>query len=111
PILRGRNFTFDESRSAAPVAIISQAAAQRLWPNQEAVGRTLELVPGRTTGSPRYQTVTVVGVVRDEISRWIGNGEDPSLIYFPTSFHAAGTGLFVAPRGDAEAVLRALETD
>jgi len=64
PIVRGRNFTPDEARPAAPVAIISQTAAQRLWPNQAAVGRSLRLVPDRRTESRLrvYQTVSVIGI-------------------------------------------------
>ena len=36
PILRGRNFVKAEADSEGPVAIISQATAQKLWPNQDA---------------------------------------------------------------------------
>jgi len=113
PIMRGRNFTIDEARSAAPVAVISQTAAQRLWPNQEVIGRSLRLVPdGRTEPSlQRYQTVSVIGVARDEISRWIGGGEDKSLVYLPSNPRAAGNQLFVGVRDDFETARRKMEAD
>jgi predicted permease len=113
PIVRGRNFTAEEAQAGAAVAIISQTAAQRLWPNQEAVGRSLLLVPNRTTGAggKRYPAVRVVGIARDEISRWITNGEDSSLVYFPSTPQAAGNALFVSVRGDVETTRRRLDAD
>jgi predicted permease len=111
PIVRGRNFTAGEAQSGAAVAVISQSAAERLWPNQEAVGRRLSLVPDRTTDTrlARYRTVNVIGVARDELSRWIGNNEDRSLVYLPASSHTPGTELLLGARGDAEAERRKIE--
>src|ERR1700722_8486585 len=43
PILRGRNFTSGEASSGAPVALISEATAQRLWPNRDAVGQEIHI--------------------------------------------------------------------
>jgi hypothetical protein len=103
PIVRGRNFTTAESRSDAPVAIISQTTAQRLWPNQDAVGRSLSIV--------QHRAVTVVGIARDEISRWINGGGDTSLVYFPSNSHAAGAHLFLTTRGDFETARRKIEAD
>jgi predicted permease len=113
PFVRGRNFTAGEARSGAPVAVISQAAAQRLWPNQEAVGQSLSLIPDRTTEPRlrRYQTVNVIGVARDELSRWIGSGEDKSLVYLPSSPRAAGNEVFIGSHGDIEAARHKIEAD
>jgi hypothetical protein len=99
PILRGRNFTAEEARSGAAAAVISQTAARRLWPNREAVGRSLR-ISARGTG-PSH-TVTVIGIARDEISRWLANGEDTSLVYLPTTAHAVGIQLFAGVRGPVE---------
>jgi len=113
PILRGRNFTADETRSGAAVAVISQTTAQRLWPDREAVGRSLRLIPDQRTDPSlrRYQSVSVIGIARDEISRWIGGGDDKSLVYFPSTPHTVGSQLFVITRGDFETVKRKIETD
>lgn len=85
PILRGRNFTAEEAHSGAAVVVISQTTARQLWPNQEAVGRSLRLVPDPRTEPDllRYQSVSVIGIARDDISRWIVNGEEKTLVYFP----------------------------
>jgi predicted permease len=104
PIVRGRNFTTAEAGSGAPVAIVSQTAARRLWPNQEVVGRSLSLAGG-------HQVVSVIGVARDEISRWIGSGEDTSLVYLPSNPHAAGNELLIGAHGDIETARRTIEAD
>ena len=113
PILRGRNFTPDEGRTNAPVAIISQTAAQQLWPNQDALGQTLALNPDAASAAQtrRAQEVTVIGLASDEMSRWINNGEEKTLVYLPTSLHAAGNEILLGPRGDATLVRRNIEAN
>jgi putative ABC transport system permease protein len=41
PIIRGRNFTEDERRSGAPVAMISRLMAARLLPGEDPIGRRI----------------------------------------------------------------------
>ena len=43
PLLRGRDFTETETRTDAPVAIVSEGAASRIWPAEEALGKTIQL--------------------------------------------------------------------
>src|SRR5205823_3872399 len=113
PIVRGRNFTNEEANSGVPVVVISQATAQQLWPNQDALGRSLRLVPGQRTAASlqRYQVVSVVGIARDAMSGWIGNGPDKALVYFPATVRSAGTNLLVRVHGDVETARRKLEAD
>src|SRR6266478_1942930 len=111
PIVRGRNFTSEEVNSGAPVVVVSQATAQQLWPNQDALGRSLRLVPDRRVAPSlqRYQVVSVVGIARDVTSVWIGNGVDKDLVYFPATQRAAGATLLVRVQGDVETARRRLE--
>jgi ABC-type antimicrobial peptide transport system permease subunit len=113
PIVRGRNFTAGEARSGAPVAVISQTTAQRLWPNRDAVGMSLRVAPNQRTEPAlrRPQVVSVIGIARDEISRWMNNGEDKSLVYFPGNSHAAGSQIFVGVHGDVETARRQIDAD
>ena len=113
PILAGRNFTAQEARSSAPVALVSETAVAELWPNQQLLGRSLELTDDRNAATEfrHNQTVTVIGVVRDELSRWIANGESKAIVYFPISAQSAGTQLFLSVHGDADATRDALDAD
>jgi predicted permease len=104
PIVRGRNFSAEESRTAAPTAIVSESTAQQFWPNQDAAGRSLRV-------GPDQRVVTVIGIARDEISRWLTKGDDKTLVYFPASPRTAGSKLFVRVHGDAEAARRKLDAN
>ena len=66
PILRGRTFTSAEARSDAPVLVLSESTARRLWPGQDALGKTL-----RREGKD-YQ---VVGVVKDSQVSHLGHSD------------------------------------
>ena len=78
PLLQGRDFS-DEDRESAPGAVIvSEAAAQRFWPGQNAVGKQLRL------NDPEAPPRTVVGVARDTKVITLGEAPRP-YIYLPFS--------------------------
>jgi len=58
PFLRGRQFTEQDGRAAPNVAIVSQAFAQKFFPDQNVLGQ-------RITLNYRNRTVEIVGVVAD----------------------------------------------
>ena len=64
PLLRGRTFTPQDDTGSVAVAIVSRALANRLWPNEDAIGKRLLRA---TVGSPTPTPVTVVGVVGNTI--------------------------------------------
>jgi len=86
PILAGVNFESHTDRSGATV-ILSESAAQRLWPGQNPIGRSLRLGTGEQIqnnrdlppGGPVYQ---VIGVARDTYGASL-EGSDSELIYVP----------------------------
>src|SRR5262245_26384572 len=43
PLLRGREFTEEETWAGAPVAIVSETTARRLWPGDEPIGKKLRV--------------------------------------------------------------------
>ena len=43
PIVHGRAFSPQEAREQSGVAIVSAAAAQALWPDEEPVGKTIRI--------------------------------------------------------------------
>jgi hypothetical protein len=43
PMVRGRDFTSAEARANAPVAIVSETTASRIWPGEEGLGKMIRL--------------------------------------------------------------------
>jgi putative ABC transport system permease protein len=62
PVLRGRAFTERDRAGAEPVIIISEQLADKLWPNEDPLGKRLKN-SGNMTGERVWRTV--VGVVRE----------------------------------------------
>ncbi len=70
PIIRGRNFTEDDRLHSNPVVLINKTMADRLFANQNPIGKHLR----GGTDSPWETIVGVVGNVQ-----WEGLGSQPSL--------------------------------
>jgi len=68
PLLRGREFhkTEIESTNTAPVAVIDEPLARRLWPNQNPIGRLIQFRDDRQ-GHETMQIVGVVPGIRDRV--------------------------------------------
>ena len=64
PIVRGRTFTEAETRSDAPVLIVTESTARHLWPGQDPIGKTL-LEGGK-------KELEIVGIVRDSQASHLG---------------------------------------
>jgi putative ABC transport system permease protein len=103
PILRGRNFTLEETVSRAPVAIVSAATAQRLFGSENPIGRTMQMA-----GQP-VRDVRIIGVAGDIVTCCIAFGQDPALIYLPAGSSTKGAVL-VRVRGNVEMERRALDS-
>jgi len=90
-LVSGRWASPGEWRVDQPVAIVSETAAKRLWPDGSAIGQLL------VAQSPRRLAVepprTVIGVVAD--TRYSALDQDPAgEIYVPDRFEAGRTGVF-----------------
>jgi predicted permease len=83
-IVRGRAFTEADHAGATAVAVVNEAMAERFWPGEDPVGRTL-----RDSG----ETLTVVGVAGNARVRTLGEVPRPQL-YRP--FAQAYSSYFVA---------------
>jgi predicted permease len=67
PILRGRDFSYQDSTGAAGVVIINQTLAKKYWPKEDPVGK--QIVIGKGVGpqfeeGPR-QIIAIVGDIHD----------------------------------------------
>ena len=72
-VLRGRGFTEADRAGAEPVALVNLFMARTLWPNEEAIGKCLEI-----NGSP--ECTRIVGVV--ENARRFAIKEEPAMQYY-----------------------------
>ncbi len=117
PLRRGRGFTPREISVSAAVVVVSESAAQRLWPGREAVGQflsvdasTLDRQSGQTQAKPNqiYRDYEVIGVVRDIKSNWDSNELQP-LLWFPVQAKDTTGSIFVRLHVDSTAAMRAIE--
>ncbi len=99
--VRGRTFSDGDVERGASVAIVSDAAARRLWPDESPLGKRL-----RTTGEdgPEYE---VVGVAADAKVRSLGEDPQPFL-YLPIRSYAGMMHLVALAPSDPAAAVAAL---
>ena len=114
-MVKGRLFAPDERSAAAGVVVISDAVAQRFWPNGDALGHTIRLddpsdSAARDERAPRIpaQTYVVIGVVRDVRSALKLVDFAYSGIYLPTMPEQAETSFVVRVHGDPDVARRTL---
>jgi predicted permease len=75
PIVKGRDFTSQDTKLSQRVVIVSETFVNRYWPNQEALGKQLN-------SDLTHEWFTVVGVARD--SKVNGLNEKPTpFLYLP----------------------------
>ncbi|HEY4959780.1 MAG TPA: ABC transporter permease [Terriglobales bacterium] len=77
PIVRGRNFTADEIDKHLLVIVVNQSLANKLWPNQDVVGKTI--VAGARPPDPPLQ-LTVIGVMGDTHQVSLESGTRPEIV-------------------------------
>jgi predicted permease len=96
-LLKGRDFTGDDTSGSTPVAIVSQALAQRTWPGEDPIGKRIRLVRENAV-------VQVVGVASD-VRTW-PNGMTPKPeIYFPYAQQTRWVSVFLMrTAGDPAAI-------
>jgi predicted permease len=113
PIVRGRAFTADEERQAAPVAIVSEAAARALWPTADPIGQFVEqsAEPPRQSRLARVRSARVIGISRNTVSGWIGTGLERPVIYYPTRADSGGTKILASVSGDASQARQRIDRD
>jgi predicted permease len=75
PLVKGRDFTLQDTKSSQRVVIVSEAFANRYWPNQEAVGKQLN-------SDLTHEWFTVVGVARDNKMNSLNEKPMP-FVYLP----------------------------
>lgn len=102
PIVKGRAFTAQDDTTAQRAIIINQRFAERFWPGEEAVGRTV-----RSRGEDRV----VVGIV--PTGKYASLGEAPkAYMYFPHAQAWSGSMILqVRTKGDPTSLIPILRSE
>ncbi|MBO0857908.1 MAG: ABC transporter permease, partial [Chloracidobacterium sp.] len=86
---RGRDFDARDRTKSEPVAIVNQTLANKLWPNQEAVGRRMKF-------AGQNEAVTVIGVAPD--MKYHALTEPPTYHYYLPIFQRYIGGMTLQAR-------------
>jgi predicted permease len=93
PVVEGRSFSGDDRRASAPVALVSQKLAHRLFPPGQALGKRI-----RQGGGPWMEIVGVVGNVK-----YLGLTVDTDPAYYLPFAQAPGRRMFLVVRASGDA--------
>ena len=100
----GREFTSADSRTAPPVAIVSQRLAQRFWPHGDAIGKRITVGHENSFGP----WMTIVGVAADTVQSAFDR-EPRFVIYVPNAQDPMpDLHLAVRTYGDPNLLVRAI---
>jgi predicted permease len=80
-LLRGRHFDRVEEEQALPIVIISQAAANLLFPGEDALGKQVRPAGGGQAGAPKWYSV--IGIVEDVLIDDLRRKAPEAMVYLP----------------------------
>jgi len=102
PLLRGRNFTEQEVRQGDELVIVSQELVNRVFPNEEPLGKRLV----SSIGGVHYEIVGVVGDIRHNSLA----GVPVPTMYFPT-IQSNFTNIVIRTKNDPMSVAAAVRKE
>jgi predicted permease len=102
PIVEGRDFTLQDTKSSQRVVIVSEAFVNRYWPHQEALGKQLN-------SDLTHEWFKVVGVARD--TKVNGLNEKPTPFLYLPLYQVYQANMMIAARvtGDPLAFRKTVE--
>jgi putative ABC transport system permease protein len=113
PLLKGRFFDVRDTADAPAVVVINEALAQREWPNEDPIGRTLTTFvryvgPMGTMLMPPNTKFQIVGVVSNVKNESLVRDTEPAIYFTYRQFPFRGLHLVVQGRGDPAQLLAAV---
>lgn len=105
PLKRGRLFTAEDTPDSMRVALIGETTARQLWPDEDPLGKRIQL-GGRNADRPWYTIVGIVGDVRQ-----YGLDREPTLqAYQPaTQIPVSYFRVALRTRGDPDLLKRSVQ--
>ena len=98
-LLRGRTFNERDTSGSAPVTVIDQLLAAKLFPNEDPIGRRLRMDPSDSGTNRMWEIVGVVGRIK---ARAYDQIDTLPIVYFPIT-QAERTGYVLLVRTDVPA--------
>jgi len=93
-VIAGRPIMEGDGLGGLPVAVISQTAARRFWPDRDPVGTNVRFIPGAASAgvsnADEAEPVRIVGVVSDFTLNWYDPDKRP-VIFLPDNQTPART--------------------
>jgi putative ABC transport system permease protein len=80
PLVRGRFFNGHDQRNSPPVMVVNAAFAQKFFPNEDPIGKRIEIGAGEGPAREKYKTREVVGVVGNLRNNELG--QEPLAAYY-----------------------------
>jgi predicted permease len=109
PLLQGRFFDQHDTRDAKPVMIINREFAKRYFPNEDPVGKIVEVGIGDGVARARWKTREIVGVVGDMRSsnskNGVGDAPHPAFFTPLPQLMLGPPTLVVRTAGDPDALI------
>jgi len=88
-LLSGRALTDADNTRGRDVAVVSESAAKKFWPGQNAIGRTFRMA------GEKDRKIEVVGVAKDVEFQMFEGGKTRPYFYVPFEQHLNGNSLMV----------------
>jgi putative ABC transport system permease protein len=105
-LLHGRPFVDSDDGTAPSVAIVNQAMATKLWPNQDAIGKRFSL---KSAAGP---FIEVVGLAEDGQNMWMLSLQPQPFFYLPLAQNFAPfLSLQVRSKGPPESLIPRVEEE
>ena len=95
PLLRGRDHALEDEPRSTPYLVISESAADALFPGQDPVGRLVTVFNGR--GNNEYEVLGVVGDIR---ANFVSTEASPAMYFNHRTRSATTMNLMVRAQGD-----------
>jgi predicted permease len=102
PLMKGRDFTLQDNGNSQRVVIVSEAFANRYWPNQEPLGKKLN-------SDLTHEWFTVIGVARDTKVFNLNEKPTPFLYLSLYQVYRPGMTIHVRTAGDPLTFAKTIE--
>lgn len=99
PIVRGRDFSSQDTRESPGVIIINETTARRLWPTEDPIGKRLSL------SGTRGPYLEVIGVAKDSKYESLGETAQPHLYQSAQQEYDSNMYLLVRTASDPKGLL------